>query len=142
MELLEELRPYFADQLDALGRALSRDFQRYRDAARYFERACKWEPEDDYAHHYLAYNLDIEASRPGDVEVHYQKAIELAAENAWWHVRWITYLVTRGRTAAAWVAWGEALDALGLPDPDADPWVYENLHLWVVDVDLDPPMTP
>lgn len=129
--LLDGLRPYFADQLDALGRTLSRDFKRYDEAARVFERACAWEPQDDYAHHYLAFNLDILAERPDNVETHYQEAIKIAPGHAWWHSRWITYLVTRGRMDEAHRAWNEALDALGLPDPNADPWIYENLHLWV-----------
>ncbi len=129
--LLVDLKSYFADQLDALGRTLSREFKRYGDAARVFERACAWEPGDDYAHHYLAFNLDILAERPDDVEEHYQQAIEIAPGHAWWHSRWITYLVTRGRMDAARRAWNEALDALGPPDPDADSWIYENLHLWV-----------
>lgn len=130
-ELLDELRPYFADQLDALGRTLSRDFERYREAAKVFERACTWEPEDDYAHHYLAFNLDVLAERSQDVEDHYQRAIELRATHLWWHSRWVNYLITRGRMSAARRAWTEALDVLGLPDPDAEQWVYENLHLWV-----------
>lgn len=130
-DLLEELRPYFADQLDALGRTLSRDFQRYRDAADVFERACTWEPDDDYAHHYLAFNLDILAERAPEVEYHYQQAIELRARHHWWHSRWVNYLITRGRMSDARRAWTEALDVLGLPDPDAEQWVYENLHLWV-----------
>ncbi|NOY25181.1 MAG: tetratricopeptide repeat protein [Oligoflexia bacterium] len=129
--LLDQLRPFFADQLDALGRTLSRDFKRNADAARVFARACKWEPGDDYAHHYLAYNLDVLAQRAAEVEDHYQEAIKLYDTHVWWHSRWISYLVTRGRTDAAGRAWTDALDALGLPDADADQWVYENLHLWV-----------
>jgi tetratricopeptide (TPR) repeat protein len=129
--LAASLRPYFAAQLDALGRTLSRDFKKYRQAAGVFERACRWEPTDDYAHHYLAYNLDIVAERTTEVEAHYREAIRLAPQHAWWHSRWITYLVTRGRSANAKSAWSEALDALGLPDLNADPWIYENLHLWV-----------
>ncbi|MFH0900776.1 MAG: tetratricopeptide repeat protein [Pseudomonadota bacterium] len=130
--LVDSLRPYFADQLDALGRTLSRDFGRHREAAAVFERVCAWEPGDDYAHHYLAFNLDLLADRAQEVETHYQKAIELAPDKAWWHSRWITYLVTRGRTAQSRDAWNGALDALGLPDLNANPWIYENLHLWVV----------
>lgn len=129
--LLGELRPYFADQLDALGRTLSRDFRRYRDAAAAFERACSWEPDDDYAHHYLAFNLDILAEREDAVEEHYQKAISLASSAAWWHSRWVCYLITQGCTSRARNAWTDALDALGLPNPGADPWIYVNLHLWV-----------
>jgi tetratricopeptide (TPR) repeat protein len=130
-ELLDELHPYFADQLDALGRTLSRDFKRYREAAKVFQRACTWEPEDDYAHHYLAFNLDILAEGALDVENHYRRAIELRDSHLWWHSRWVNYLITRGRMSAARRAWTDALDVLGLPDPDAEQWMYENLHLWV-----------
>ena len=129
--LFDELRPYFADQLDMLGRSLSRDFKRYREAAAVFERAVKWEPGDDYAHHYLAFNLDVLAERALDVETHYRRAIELRPTHLWWHSRWVSYLITRGRMTAARRAWNEALDALGLPDDRAEQWVYENLHLWV-----------
>lgn len=129
--VLSGLRPFFADQLDALGRTLSRDFRRYAEAADIFARACAWEPRDDYAHHYLAFNLDVLATRPPEIEEHYREAIQLNSAHVWWHSRWITYLVTRGRTDAATRAWTDALDALGLPDTDGDQWVYENLHLWV-----------
>ena len=129
--LLDELRPYFADQLDALGRTLSRDFRRYREAAAVFERAVRWEPDDDYAHHYLAFNLDVLAERAADVERHYRQAIELRADHLWWHSRWVSYLITRGRIRDARRAWNDALDTLGLPDPEAEQWIYENLHLWI-----------
>ncbi len=129
--LLDELRPYFADQLNALGRTLSRDFKQHEEAAAVFERAVRWEPDDDYAHHYLAFNLDILAQRAPEVEAHYQRAIELRADHLWWHSRWVSYLITRGRMGAARRAWNEALDVLGLPDPDAERWIYENLHLWI-----------
>ena len=129
--LVDSLRPFFAEQLDALGRTLSRDFRRYHAAAAVFERACAWEPDDDYAHHYLAFNLDVVAERPPEVEMHYREAIRLAPEHAWWHSRWITYLVTRSRMNDAHRAWNDALDALGLPDPNVEQWIYENLHLWI-----------
>lgn len=129
--LRSELQPFFAEQLDLLGRTLSRDFKRYEDAAWVFKRACDWEPEDDYAHHYVAFNFDILADRIGEVEKHYQCAIELRADHPWWHSRWVSYLITRGRMPAARRAWSYALDALGLPEPDAEQSVYQDLHLWV-----------
>ncbi len=130
-ELVGSLRPFFAEQLDALGRTLSRDFRRYREAAAVFERACAWESNDDYAHHYLGFNLDVVAERAHQVEEHYQEAIRLAPAHVWWHSRWISYLITRARTNDARRAFNDALDALGLPSSDAEAWVYENLHLWV-----------
>jgi tetratricopeptide (TPR) repeat protein len=132
-ELIGDLRPYFAEQLDAWGRSLSHDFRRYVEAAQVFARACRWEPEDDYAHHYLAYNLDVAAQveRTEEIERHYCEAIRLRGDHPWWHSRWLSYLITRGRMSEARRAWSEALDALGLPDPDADRSIYENLHIWV-----------
>ncbi|MEW6751036.1 MAG: tetratricopeptide repeat protein, partial [Candidatus Latescibacterota bacterium] len=133
-EELGPLRPFFADQLNLLGRFLSRDLRDYGRAAQVFGSACAWEPDDDYAHHYLAYNLDIMAEQAGEIEQHYRKAIGLRPGHAWWHSRWISYLVTRGRSADARRGWDDALDALGLPDPDSPVWVYENLHVWVARV--------
>ena len=130
-ELYAQLRPLFAEQLDALGRTLSRDFKKYDEAAQVFERACQWEPDDDYAHHYRAFNLDIIADAPPAIEHHYQRAIELRADHLWWHSRWVNYLITRGRIPAARRAWTHALDVLGLPDPEAETSAYEGLHLWV-----------
>ncbi|WP_231364999.1 tetratricopeptide repeat protein [Thioalkalivibrio sp. ALgr3] len=129
--LMDGARPFFAAQLDILGRTLSRDHENFEGAAGVFERALKWEPEDDYAHHYRAYNLDVLARDPGLVEIHYQRAIELEPDNVWWHSRWINYLITRGRMSAARGAWREALDQFELPDPDADPVLYGSLHIWV-----------
>ncbi len=132
-DLMSRLRAYFSDQLDLWGRTLSQEFRMYREAASVFERALSWDPDDDYAHHYLAFNLDILADldRLQDIEEHYQRAIELREDHLWWHSRWVSYLITRGRIREARLAWNEALDALELPDPDAEDWVYENLHLWV-----------
>ena len=129
--LMDGARPFFATQLDILGRTLSRDHEDFEGAAQVFERALNWEPEDDYAHHYRAYNLDVIAQEPQRVEAHYQRAIELEPDNVWWHSRWINYLITRGRMPAARQAWREALDQFELPDPDADPAVYGSLHIWV-----------
>lgn len=130
-QLMEAARPFFATQLDILGRTLSRDHEDFEGAAHVFERALNWEPEDDYAHHYRAYNLDIVAQDPAIVEYHYQRAIELEPDNVWWHSRWVNYLITRGRMQAAQGAWRQALDQFELPDPDADPVIYGSLHIWV-----------
>lgn len=129
--LMEAARPFFATQLDMLGRTLSRDKEDFEGAAQAFERALNWEPEDAYAHHYRAYNLDILAREPRVVEDHYQRAIDLEPDNVWWRSRWVNYLITRGRMPAARNAWMEALDQFELPDPDADPAIYRNLHIWV-----------
>ncbi|MCG5534665.1 tetratricopeptide repeat protein [Ectothiorhodospira mobilis] len=129
--LMDQARPFFATQLNILGRALSRDQEDYARAAQVFERVLQWEPEDAYAHHYRAYNLDILARQPRVVEAHYQRAIHLEPDNIWWRSRWINYLITRGRMSAVRHAWIEVLDQFELPDPDADPAIYRNLHIWV-----------
>jgi tetratricopeptide (TPR) repeat protein len=129
--LMQGARPFFATQLDILGRTLSRDQEDFEGAAEAFERALNWEPEDAYAHHYRAYNLDVLARQPRVVEDHYRRAIELEPDNVWWRSRWVNYLITRGRMPAARSAWLEALDQFELPDPDADPAIYRNLHIWV-----------
>lgn len=129
--LMQQARPYFATQLDIVGRLLSRELREYRRAAEVFQRAHRWEPSDAYAHHYRAYNLDILAEQSDTVEAHYQRAIELEPDNVWWHSRWISYLITRGRAQQARNAWLEVLDQFGLPDVDIKPSVYQHLHIWI-----------
>lgn len=131
MDAALELRVWFLDQLNALGRTLSRDFRNYSGAVVVFRRALEIMPEDPYANHYLAWNLDVQGMEPAEVERRYCKALDLEPWNVWWHGRYVNFLITRGRTREARRAWDEACDALGLPDPYADPWVYENLHIWV-----------
>lgn len=131
VELMQQARPYFATQLDIVGRILSREQRDYRQAAQVFQRAYRWEPTDAYAHHYQAYNLDILAEQSDTVEAHYRRAIELEPDNVWWHSRWISYLITRGRSQQMRTAWMEALDQFGLPDVDIKPSVYKHLHIWI-----------
>jgi hypothetical protein len=128
---LTAFRAFFVDQLHTLGRVLSRDVRDREGAVAVFERAVEWDAEDDYGHHYLAFNLDVLGKHPQRVEEHYRRAIELDPLNVWWRSRWINFLITRGRMPEAQAAWNAATDALGLPDQDADPSVYESLHIWV-----------
>jgi len=127
----DDIRPYFTDQLDSFGRELSFRHQRYTDAAEVFERSIAYDDRNDYAHHYVAFNCDIEGLDAAKVERHYLKAIELAPDNVWWRSRYICFLVTRGRARDAREAWDEALERLGLPDDSAPTEWYESLHLWV-----------
>jgi tetratricopeptide (TPR) repeat protein len=128
---LTAFRAFFVDQLHTLGRVLSREVRDQEGAVAVFERAVEWDSEDDYGHHYLAFNLDVLGRSPQRVEEHYLQAIALDPLNVWWRSRWINFLITRGRVPEARAAWNAATDALGLPDQDADPRVYESLHLWV-----------
>jgi len=133
----ERFRPFFVDQLNALGRALSLDARHHRrpagyeSAAKVFGRAIAWDDRDDYAHHYRAYNLDVLGRDAPEVEKDFRRAIEIRPLNSWWHSRYVSFLVTRGRLDDAHNAWDRALDALGLPDESADARVYSDMHVWV-----------
>jgi len=128
--------PYFADQLDMLGKTLSYELHRYEQAADVFERALKMDDGDDYAHHYLAYNLDRLGRDAERVEGHYRVAIELNRTHPWWRARLVQFLLTRGRTAAARDEWDRALDELDGGERTGDVTFYETLHGWVADVVL------
>ena len=128
--LLGELSPFFSAQLDAWGRMRSQDGA-YEQAVAAFRQSCNWDPCNHYAHHYWAYNLDVEGREPAEVAEHYQRAIELDARNVWWRTRWITFLVTRAKVREAREAWDQALDALAPASGEADPALYEHLHRWV-----------
>ena len=130
-ELVAALKPYFVDQLDVWGRVLSHDMFDYEGAVEVFEQAVKWDDEDDYAHHYYAYNLDVQGIKKDEVQAHYEKAIDLDSRHPWWRSRYINFLVTVGRMKEARRAWADALDALSLPNPSESSHVYRNLHLWV-----------
>lgn len=142
-DLLKRLSPVFVEQLDALGRARSLAARRERNeerrrtlfhaAVESFRSSVQWEHSNAYAHHYWAFNLDVQAEGTTEVEEHYPKAIELEPHTPWWHSRWICYLITRGQARAAERAWDEALDALALAPPggNAPAYAYEGLHVWV-----------
>jgi len=153
--LLNRLTPFFVDQLDAYGRAVSLAGNRGL-AVQAFERAVRWDPNDDYAHHYWAYNLDYDGIKPAEVEEHYQRARDLKSsrplwwsrwitflitvygrttavrvKRLWWS-RWITFLITRGRAAEARAAWGRAVEVLKLTSVRSSSWIYQDLHKWVI----------
>lgn len=122
----------YPDQLDVLGKALSQAGQ-YDGAVNAFQRSLEWDQENDYAHHYWAYNLDVQGKDRRMVEEHYRKAIGYAPGKAWWWSRWICFLITVGRTDEAEREWGEALSALGLNGLGGDHRIsiYFHLHSWV-----------
>lgn len=135
-QCLERFGPFFVEQLDALGKSVSvaahpSDTSGFKAAAEIFEKSIAWADDNDYAHHYLAYNLDVLGLEPDRVEEHYERAVELRPSSSWWHSRYVNFLITMGRTADARRAWDDALDSLGLPDSSAESGVYEHLHLWV-----------
>ena len=120
----------FEGQLDSLGRSLSLAGD-YESAVRVFEQAVQINALDDYAHHYTAYNLDIQGKEPARVEAEYRLAIDIDPKNDWWRSRLITFLITLGRTEDARREWSEAIEALVPPGNEAPAVLCENLHLWV-----------
>lgn len=135
--LRERVTPYFTEQLDALGWSLSYVHRRFDAAATTFREAISWDSEDDYAHHYLAFNLDRQGRAPAEVERHYERALEINPDNSWWHARYIAFLAHRGRIADARQRWEEAQLALGIAERHSDRFLFETLHLWVIEALLD-----
>ena len=129
-QAVEDLRPFFAEQLNLLGRYLSEQEHQFEEAASVFKRAITWEPEDDYAHHYFAYNLDYLGRRASEVEQHYREAVRLRNDHPWWWSRLICFLLTRGRIEQAESAWADALDSLVFIPNDqvAGSRVHSDLH--------------
>lgn len=130
---------WFVEQYDVLGKALSqialqlskagqRDAEERlrREAIAAYERALVHDEEDAYAHHYIAYNLDILASDPASAEVEYQRARALRGDHAWYHGRYICFLITRGRMTDARAAFRAAVLVLG--EHEQESRMYEELH--------------
>jgi tetratricopeptide (TPR) repeat protein len=136
-QLIEQATPYFTEQLDALGWSLSYIHRRFNEAADVFRAALDWDETDDYAHHYLAFNLDRVARDPREIEEHYLRALEINPNRVWWHSRLITFLVHRGRMGDAHVRWDDAQVALGVDSRDGDSFLFETLHVWVAKALLD-----
>jgi len=128
---LQRFRPLFADQLNKLGRTLSKEARNFAAAADVFRQAIRWDDRNDYAHHYLAYNIDWLATDPALAESEYRRAIQLNPEHPWWWSRWINFLITVGRAREAREQWTQAVDALNLTSGDGPDTVYHSLHLWV-----------
>lgn len=118
----------FVEQLHQLGKTLSYGFGEHRRAADLFRLALEFDPAHPYSHHYLAFNLDWLGQQTSEVEMHYQKAIELQPTHPWWWSRWVSYLATRGRFREARSAWQSALDALSVGEEGASDWIYFALH--------------
>ncbi|WP_143177428.1 hypothetical protein [Cystobacter ferrugineus] len=123
----EKFSIFFSEQYDALGKSLSLK-ERYPEAVRAYERALEHNSGDWYAHHYLAYNLDILATEPQRVEDEYREALALRSDQVWFHGRLICFLITTGRLLDAKKAWGTALAKLIPGEPGERGWIYDELH--------------
>lgn len=128
--LFGAFREFFVDQLDARGRALSQR-GRYDEAASIFRRALTWDDGDDYAHHYYAYNLDVQGLEPATVDASYRRALELDPTNIWWWSRYICFLITVGRRQDARQAWEGALEQFAWGAASQGAYLYLHLHGWV-----------
>lgn len=118
-----------------LARYLSIERKRYHAAAEVYAACRRVFPHDDYAAHYMAFNLDRASAKRAEVEPGYRDAVALAPSNPWWNTRLITFLIRRGQHFEADRAWRTALAAI---DPDGerlehDPWLVAHLHGWVID---------
>ncbi len=116
-------------------RRLSIEDRDYRGAAAVYRRCVERFPEDDYAWHYLAFNLQRAKGVRGEIDHAYRQAIELSPENPWWNSRLVTFLIEDARPSEAAQAWNEAIervDADGTQVCDT-PWLAESFHFWVAD---------
>lgn len=125
--VIDHVKPMFTDQLNARGRMLSKQ-KKYDDAAMVFSESMKWDDEDDYAHHYYAYNLDFVGKKSPEVDKNYKAATDIDPKNIWWWSRRINFLITVGRISDAESAWEEAR-AQFAHRQDAE--YYDGLHRWV-----------
>jgi tetratricopeptide (TPR) repeat protein len=118
-------------QLNGLGKWLSVEKRDYRAAADVFEQALRLDPDDDYAMHYLAYNLEKLGRERDRVEKLYRGALDRARDNVWWHQRYVRFLIGQARDRDARLAW---LDAVAQTRQRGEPdnlRYFEHLH-WAV----------
>lgn len=107
----------------------------YSGAAEVYRRCTEAFPQDDYAWHYMAFNLQRAGKAREGVEAAYRKAIELDLENPWWNSRLVTFLIGDAQPAAARLEWSEAIARV---DPDGDQlrngtWLAKHLYRWVAE---------
>lgn len=128
----------FVEQYDALGKSLSqkalqppreREERLRREAVLAYERAIEHDQGDAYAHHYIAYNLDILGIQRERVASEYQTAKDLLSKHAWYHGRHVCFLITTARMNEARAAWERALRELGDTAGALRASDYDELHL-------------
>jgi tetratricopeptide (TPR) repeat protein len=116
-------------------RSLSIEHKRYLEAAEVYRACAERFPDDDYAWHYYAWNLDKVGRRAGEVEKGFRQAVAQNESNRWWNSRLVTFLIGQGRFQDAERAWRDALDRL---DPSRvfirqDEALSCNVHRWIVE---------
>ncbi len=120
------------------GWSLSYVHKRYSAAARVYRELLSQVPDDNYAQHYYAFNLDRAGEDPVVADEYFRKAVEGDPTNAWWNARLISFLTERGRFEPALRAWSAALEAI---DPGGDrsggDWLPYHLHKHVIQSGLD-----
>ncbi len=126
-----DFAPFFVEQLHTLGRVLSKQYGNHEAAIQVFEQAIRLDDQDDYAHHYVAYNVDWLALDEDRADCEYKRAVELNKEHPCWWSRRINFLITTGRLNEARQNWSDAKGALGLFLAEDSGYVYRELHLWV-----------
>ncbi len=124
-------RLFFAEQLHALGKTLSFEKKDYAAAVIVYRKSVELAPDNDYGHHYLGYNLDVQAESAEETESAYMRAIKLNTDHPWYWSRWINFLITTGRIGEARSQWREAIAAL---DPIENMGIYHSLHLPVANL--------
>lgn len=121
------------------GRYLSIERRDFAAAAEVYRACVERYPDDDYAWHYLGFNLERAGLDPRGARQAYEEAARREPTNPWWNSRRVTFLIGQGKPKAATEAWEEALASL---DPEGDrvvanPWLAEECHYWVADAWLE-----
>jgi tetratricopeptide (TPR) repeat protein len=123
-------RIHFVEQLHEIGYALSYRHRQHHKAVEVYRLALGFDDTNARSHHYLAFNLDWIAEDEDRVEHHYRKAIEYNPQHPWYHSRWISYLVTRGRNKESRQAFRAANDLIPISE-GSPPYVFLGLHRWI-----------
>ena len=113
------------------GRTLSRVHKRFREAADVFDQCKSRWPDDAYAWHYYAYNLERALGDRGEVNQGYQRAISLDKDHPWWRSRYICFLIDQGRTEEAQTAWKAAARHFDPDGENAGSGIEQQLHYHV-----------
>ncbi len=114
-------------------RHLSLEIRDYAAAARVYQACVDRFPEDDYAWHYLGFNLERAYGFSAQSRRAFSQAVSLNPEHPWWNSRLVTNLIGSGCAKEAEIEWRNAVERV---DPEgiqvrSSPWLAHHLHLWV-----------